>query len=103
MGHMRKTATRAKWPSVAVLAALLAATAVGWYWVWGIFFLYWSIYGIVTGQAFVVQMVYREENPNIFWFINVSWVVLAVITILYDAAPYIHPEFAETWLGVTIG
>ena len=95
------TANRTKWPTVVVLVALLVATAVGWYWVWGVFFLYWGIHGIVTGQTFVVQTVSRGENPNVFWFVSVSWIVLAVVTILYDAAPYLDPEFAEVWLGVS--
>lgn len=83
MGIEHKT----KWPTVVALAVLLAATAMDWIWVWGVFFLYWSVHGIATGQAFVVQMVQRDENPRLFWFISISWVVLAALTIFYDFFP----------------
>ena len=83
----RKTKHKTKWPTVVALAVLLAATAVDWTWVWGVFFLYWSVNGIATGQAFVVQMVRRDENPGLFWFISISWVVLAALMIFYDFFP----------------
>ena len=72
------------WPTVAVMAVLLAATALDWYWVWGLFFLYWAVAGIALRQAFVVQVVLRDEHPVLFWFITITWLLLAVLT-LYDA------------------
>ena len=92
---------RAKWPTVAALVILLTATAVGWYWVWGVFFLYWAVYGVVTGQAFVVQPVFRDQNPVLFWLISVTWLALATLTIVYDIFPQAAPEFSAFWLGVT--
>ena len=87
--------TEGKLPTVAGLAALLAATWAGWYWVWGAFFLYWAVSGIVTGHAFVVQTVYRDESPILFWLISATWLVLAGLTIMQD----IFPETATLWLG----
>ena len=85
---------RSKLLNVAALAALLAATWFGWHWVWGVFFLYWSIWGIVTGQTFVVQMVRRAEHPNIFWLISLTWLVLSFITIFFDV---IVPRWLPEW------
>lgn len=82
-------------PTVAALAVLLAATLFGWYWVWGIFFLYWAVAGIVTGRAFVVQTVRRDQNPVLFWLISTTWLVLAVLTLFYD----FFPDTASLWLG----
>lgn len=85
---------QSKAPTVLALAVLLGATFVGWYWVWGVFFLYWAVFGIVRGEAFVVQPVSRDESPILFWLISVSWVVLAGLTIFYD----FFPETALLWL-----
>ena len=77
---------KTKWPTVVALAVLLVATALDWYWVWGVFFLYWAIAGIVMRQTFVVQVVLRDEHPVLFWCICITWVVLAVLTISYAVA-----------------
>ena len=77
---------RTKIPTVVALVVLLAATAVGWYWVWGVFFLYWGIAAIVMRQAFVVQTVRQDEKPVLFWFICATWIILSVVTILADLA-----------------
>ena len=83
MRSILETAHRTKWPTVVVLAGLLAATALGWYWVWGVLFLYWAVAGIVSGEAFVVQTVRRDEHRVLFSLISLSWLVLAGLMVLY--------------------
>ena len=90
---------QSKLPTVVALTVLLAATLIGWYWVWGIFFLYWAVSGIVTGHAFVVQTVYRDQSPVLFWLISITWLVLAGLTIFYD----FFPETTRPWLGQSNG
>ena len=97
--RLLSTAHRYKWPTIVALGLLLAATAAGWYWIWGVFFLYWAVYGIVTGQAFVVQAITREENPLLFWLVSLTWVALAVIAIVYDISPLMISESFADWLG----
>ncbi|MCY3784763.1 MAG: hypothetical protein OXG79_13415 [Chloroflexi bacterium] len=82
MGHFAELATRTKAPTVLALVVLLTATALGWMWVWGVFFFYWAVVGIVAQQAFVVQTVRRDENPVLFWVISVSWLALSGLMIL---------------------
>lgn len=94
-------ARRTKWPTIVAMVLLLAATAAGWYWVWGVFFLYWAVYGILMGQAFVVQAVVRQEHPVLFWFISITWVALAALTIVYDISPQVIPESSAVRLRVT--
>ena len=53
------------------------------------------MYGIVTGEAFVVQTVYRHEHPILFWIIGITWLALAGLTIIYD----LFPGVADRWLG----
>ncbi len=95
MRYYLNMVTQSKAPTVVALAALLAATLVGWYWVWGIFFLYWAVFGIVGGRAFVVQAVSRDESPVLFWLISVTWMILAGLTIFFD----FFPESAQLWFG----
>lgn len=82
MNHYFNRLIRSRLPTVVALAVLLVATAFGWYWVWGILFLHWAVLGIVTGNAFVLQTVRRDESPLLFWLISVAWLVLAVLAIL---------------------
>ena len=98
--RLLNTARRSKWPTVVALGLLLAATVAGWYWIWGVFFLYWAVYGILTGQAFVVQAILRDEHPLLFWFVSVTWVVLAVLAIVFDISPLLVSESSAVWLGV---
>ena len=105
MLHLIHLLGRTKIPTVVALAVLLVATWFGWYWVWGVFFLYWAVAAVVMGQAFVVQTVRRDENPALFWVICATWLALAVLTILYDliqldAIPEDWREWLELWLGV---
>jgi len=87
--------SQSKLPTVVALAALLIATWMDWQWVWGVFFLYWAVLGIMTGQAFVVRTVDQDESPLLFWMISVTWLVLSALSIFYD----LFPETAGLWLG----
>ena len=87
--------SQSKLPTVVALAALLIATWMDWQWVWGVFFLYWAVLGIMTGQAFVVRTVDHDESPLLFWLISVTWLVVAALSIFYD----LFPETARLWLG----
>ncbi|MYF84354.1 MAG: hypothetical protein F4176_09660 [Acidimicrobiia bacterium] len=87
--------SRSKLPTVVALAALLIATWMDWQWVWGVFFLYWAVLGIMTGQAFVVRTVDQDESPLLFWLISVTWLVVAALSVFYD----LFPETARLWLG----
>ncbi|MYH62294.1 MAG: hypothetical protein F4148_11230 [Caldilineaceae bacterium SB0675_bin_29] len=84
-----------KWPTVAALLILLIATAAGWNWVWGLFFLYWSLISFVARQTFIVQVIHRDEHPVLFHLVSISWVLLSVLMVLYD----LFPATAALWLG----
>ena len=91
MGYILNVLRRTKLPTIVAVVALLVATALGWYWVWGVFFLYWAIAGIVMRQSFVVQIVRREESPALFWFISIMWLALAALSIAGDLFPTLFP------------
>ena len=95
MSYFVDRTSQSKLPTVVALAVLLVATWMDWQWVWGVFFLYWAVLGIVTGQAFVVRTVDQDENPFLFWLISVTWLVVAALSIFYD----LFSETARLWLG----
>ncbi|MXY77779.1 MAG: hypothetical protein F4Y40_12030 [Acidimicrobiia bacterium] len=95
MSYIVDRMSRSKLPTVVALAALLIATWMDWQWVWGVFFLYWAVLGIMTGQAFVVRTVDQDESPLLFWLISVTWLVVAALSVFYD----LFPETARLWLG----
>ena len=72
--------------TIAVFAALIAATWLDWYWPWGLLFIYWAIPGILSGEAFLVERILRARNPILFWLITGMWVVFGVWTIYADIA-----------------
>lgn len=70
-----------------VFAALMAATAMGLHSLWGLLFLYWTIPNFYSGHAFLVSDVTRDDDPILFWLIQVAWVVLGVMMIIADFLP----------------
>ena len=72
---------------VLVLIGLLAATALGWSWPWGVLFIYWSVPALRHGETLLLRPLSRTERPVIFWIVTLLWVVFGVVTILADAAP----------------
>lgn len=70
-----------------VFAVLMASTALGFQSLWGLLFLYWTIPNFYAGHAFLVSDVSREEDPILFWLIQLAWVVLGVMLILADFLP----------------
>lgn len=88
-----------RWPTLAAMAVLLLATIMEWYWVWGVLFLYWSIAAFVVRQAFVVQTIRRDEHPALFWFVGITWLVLAILFVFSD----LFPDTAALWLGSASG
>jgi hypothetical protein len=75
-----------KWPTLLAIAALAIATWYGWYWAWGLLFIYWAIGGLLTGDAFVVQSIERESNPILFWLITAMWGGFGVWYVYSDIA-----------------
>ncbi|WP_170328660.1 hypothetical protein [Ruegeria arenilitoris] len=73
------------------LPILLAATALGLYWVWGLLFVWWVVPTILNGQAFLVFEINRTEDPILFWAIVGLWAVLGLMMI----AASLFPQYAH--------
>ena len=59
--------------NVVVLIVLIAATLVGWLWVWGLFFIYLSYRAYVEEVTFVVTPIRKAETPKTYWIVSVFW------------------------------
>ena len=68
--------------TVVALLAAVAVTLLGWYWPWGLLFLYWSVMNVRDGDAFLIERISRANNPVLFWSITGLWTVFG-LWILY--------------------
>lgn len=64
--------------------ALLASTAVGLHSLWGVLFLFWTIRNLRTGETFILSTVRRQETPILYWLIQITWLLLALMMIASD-------------------
>lgn len=51
--------------------------------VFGILFLLWSIYGILSRRIYFVEEINRNQNPILFWIVSIMWVTLSAMWIFY--------------------
>ncbi|SMX32777.1 hypothetical protein OCA8868_00815 [Octadecabacter ascidiaceicola] len=68
-------------------ALLMAATAMGYQSLWGVLFLYWTIPNFYSGYAFLLSNVTRDEDPVLFWLIQIAWLVLGLVMVAADFFP----------------
>lgn len=66
---------------------LMAATAMGYQSLWGVLFLYWTIPNFYSGHAFLLSDVTRDEDPILFWLIQIAWVVLGLMMVAAEFLP----------------
>jgi len=66
---------------------LMVSTVLGYQFLWGLLFLYWTIPNFHSGQAFLLSNVTRSDDPVLFWVVQIAWVVLGVMLILSDFFP----------------
>ncbi len=73
------------------LPVLLAAAVLGYYWVWGLLFLWWTILTILNGQAFLVFEINRHDDPILFWAIACLWALSGLMML----AASLFPQYAH--------
>ena len=71
----------------AAFVALMVSTGLGIGSLWGLLFLFWTIPNFYSGRAFLVFDVLRDEDPILFWAIQLAWVVLGTVMVLSDFLP----------------
>lgn len=68
-----------------VFAAI--SIVLDWYWPWGILIAWWVWSSLRSGDTYFVETIQRNQNPILFWTINLLWVVCAVAMFLFDLWP----------------
>lgn len=79
--------TQTRLLNYATFAALMIATALGYQSLWGLLFLYWTIPNFYSGHAFLLSDVTRDDDPVLFWLIQIAWVVLGLMLVALDFFP----------------
>ncbi len=72
-----------KWFTIISLIILIGGTAMGWYRVWGVLFLWWGIYEIIMGRTFLVEDIRRDDHVILFWLITLMWLVFGVLALVF--------------------
>lgn len=79
-----------KWKTMLALALIFAAVLLGWYWVWGMLFIMWTIPSIATGHTHLVEDIDRDTNPYLFWLIVGTFIALSLYLIVIDLLPLLE-------------
>lgn len=66
------------WPTIVVIVILLTALYMGWQWIWGVFFLFWTFEGIRNNESYIVQPIRRDEDPIVYWVLIATWFLLSI-------------------------
>ena len=59
-----------------VLLILVVSTAIGWLWVWGLFFIYLSYQAYIEEVTFVVTPISKAEAPKLYWIVSAFWFLI---------------------------
>ena len=78
---------QARFLNYVTFVALMVSTALGYQSLWGALFLYWTIPNFYSGHAFLLSDVTREDDPILFWLVQIAWVVLGLLVITLDFIP----------------
>lgn len=69
--------------------ALMISTVLGYQFLWGIMFLYWTIPNFYSGRAFLLSEVSRSDDPLLFWAVQIAWVIFGILLVAMDIYPLI--------------
>jgi hypothetical protein len=47
-------------------------------------FLFWSIQGIKSGMATLIDTVLKSDSPVLFWTINIMWIVISLMSLTFS-------------------
>lgn len=77
--------TITKWQTIIALVAMFIAVIFNWIWIWGILFIFWAIQGIISGSTYLIEPIYKNKNPFLFWMTIISWISIGIyfISILF--------------------
>lgn len=82
----KNTDIKSKFPYKAflVLSVVFVALAFSWYGIFGVLFLIFAYQDIKSGSTYLLDNVHKKTHPVLFWTIECTWVLLSIISILYN-------------------
>lgn len=85
--------TRARIINHIAFPVLVIAAVLGIYWTWRLVFLWWVVPSVMSGKAFFVFEVSRDEDPILFWLVVALRAAFGCMMI----AASLFPQYAS-WL-----
>ncbi|AXT29109.1 hypothetical protein D1823_20655 (plasmid) [Ruegeria sp. AD91A] len=79
--------TRRRQLNYITFAALMVTTVLGYQSLWGLLFMFWTIPNFYSGHALLLTDVTRDEDPVLFWLIQLAWIALGLSMIAIDILP----------------
>lgn len=79
--------TRKRQLNYITFAALMVTTVLGYQSLWGLLFMFWTIPNFHSGHALLLTDVTRDEDPILFWLIQLAWIALGLSMIAIDFLP----------------
>ncbi|WP_171172700.1 hypothetical protein [Ruegeria sp. HKCCA0370] len=79
--------TRKRQLNYITFAALMVTTVLGYQALGGLLFMFWTIPNFYSGHALLLTDVTRDEDPILFWLIQLAWVALGLSMIAIDFLP----------------
>ncbi len=70
-------------PTWIALLIVWSAVLLNQTWIFGVLFLAWATWDIVTGESSFVQTVSRKAHPVAFWVVVLTWIALACLSIAF--------------------
>ncbi len=71
-----------KWKAILGLVLIYLAVGLQLMWLWGVIILCWVIPDLRRGSTHLFELVSKQKNPYTYWFICVTWVIMAVALLL---------------------
>lgn len=68
--------------TLVALVIIYVAVVLNLNWAWGLLFLMWLILDVRSGHTYLVEPIYRQTNPVIYWFIIISWIWMSIYMLL---------------------
>lgn len=78
-----------KWLTLIGLPVLLFTSLASIYTLWGVLFMIWGLTSLRTGQVYLLETIYRRDDPALFWVIVVLWIGSGGLYVLGDLFPAI--------------
>lgn len=70
--------------SYAVFVGLLIALILGFYWPWGLLFLYWVYVALRRGEVFLLGPIPRAQHPTFYGFVVLLWTLMGLLALASD-------------------